>query len=131
MGGLCFPGARSIFGASPVATAFTEAALSDALDGAAARIGATPTRLQPEEVGSWARGLGVTDVVMPWSPVGWTSTMLAGMETGGVRVHRVRREWDSVCWPLARAGFFALSKRIPSLLDQFGLADGKQSRLAV
>ena len=123
VGGLCFPGARSIFGASPVAGGFTEAALADGL---ATRGG---TRLQPEGVGAWARGLGVADVVMPWSPVGWTATALAGIELEGVRLHRVRREWDRVCWPMARAGFFGMSKGIPGLLDRFRLVDTPQDAL--
>ena len=129
VGGLCFPGERSIFGASPVASAFTRAALDDALASAAARIGAPATPLVLEEVGAWARDLGVTDVVMPWSPVGWTASLLAEAELDGIRLHRLRREWDDVSWPLARAGFFGLAKKIPGLLTRFRLIETSQGSL--
>ena len=122
VGGLCFPGARSILGASPVAETFARAALADGMAAGA-------TALQPEEVGAWARGLGVADIVMPWAPTGWTATMLAELQLEGVRLHRLRRDWDSACWPLAQSGFFGLAKRIPSLLQRFGLVETPQASL--
>ena len=85
--------------------------------------------LMPEEVAAWARGLGVTDVVTAWSPVGWTATMLGQLELDGIRLHRLRRGWDSACWPLARAGFFGVSKQIPAVLERFGMAETRQSAL--
>ena len=129
VGGVCFPSERSIFAASPVARDFTIGALADGLRSAAARIGGEPVRLELEDVGAWARGLGVRDVAMPWSPVGWTANMLQGVELDGVRLHRVRREWDSVCWPQARAGFFGMAKKIPFLLERFRLMDTPQGAL--
>lgn len=112
--GLCFPTARSIFGAAPVPRDFALAALADAC----------PVRLEPEEVAAWARGLGVADVVIPWSPVGWTAEGLAGIDWQGLRVHRLRRQWDTTCWPLARAGFFGFGKAIPEVIRELGLDAG-------
>jgi hypothetical protein len=34
-----------------------------------------------------------------------------------------------VCWPLARAGFFGMSKGIPALLDRFGFGPAMQAEL--
>ncbi len=164
VGGICFPQARSIFGASPVAESFTVGAVEDGVRRAAMRVGissvghrregrrgspgsadaasvriaagaarpgerpaAAATMLEPEGVAEWARALGVTDVVMPWSPVGWTADHLAGLP--GIRLHRLRREWDGACWPLARAGFFGFGKKIPGLLERFGLVVTAQTSL--
>ena len=33
----------------------------------------------------------------------------------GLPLVRLRREWDSVCWPLATKGFFAFRSAIPQL----------------
>ena len=104
--GLCFPAERSMAGAASPATAFTQAALADGLHRAGERAGVAPQQVALEDIAEWAQGL---PVVMPWTPVGWTAEMLAGQPGS-------RRAWDSICWPLARAGFFPFKARIPAIL---------------
>lgn len=111
--GLAMPAARSPAGCSPVVAAFTGGALADALGRAAARFGVVAERLAADDLPAWAARCGATPIVTPEAPVGWTDDALVA---SGVRLHRLRREWDAACWPLATRGFFPFRKRIPELL---------------
>ena len=48
----------------------------------------------------------------------------AALSGQGIGLIRVTREYDRRSWPYATRGFFALSKRIPRLLREFGLPEG-------
>ncbi|MBS7791435.1 deoxyribodipyrimidine photolyase [Roseococcus sp. SDR] len=103
---------RSRFPQGRVAADFTAAALAEG----GRRI------LAPAEVVGWARSLGVTRIVTPWAPVGWTASALE--EVGklcaaeGLTLHRLRRDWDEACWPLAQRGFFPFRSEIPRLIGE-------------
>lgn len=57
-------------------------------------------------------------VVTPFAPVGPIATAIqAAEERSGTRLLRVVRSYDRAAWPHAKAGFFKLSKKIPSLLQ--------------
>jgi deoxyribodipyrimidine photo-lyase len=113
--GLAVPERRSPAGCAPRVAAFTHAALADALARAARQFGAPAEALTPAALPGWAATHG-RPVVTPWAPVGWTAEALAEVEAAGLALHRVRRDWDSACWPLATRGFFPFRAHIPTLL---------------
>lgn len=120
--GLICPAERSHLGVGRVARNFTERAAADALHRAGLRIGHPATRLAPEGLADWARAHGVTRIVTPWAPVGWTCGVLDGAEAlcsePGLSLHRLRRIWDEACWPLAQRGFFPFRAEIPRLIKE-------------
>lgn len=109
--GIAMPEARSPFGCTPLVAEHVGAALSDALDRAGRRFGAPTRRLQPAEVADWVAAQEFP-VVTPWAPVGWTADALVGLP-----LHRLRRDWDSACWPLATKGFFPFREQITALIQ--------------
>jgi deoxyribodipyrimidine photo-lyase len=115
--GIAVPERRSPAGCAPRVADFTRAALADALDRAARHFGAPAQALAPAELPAWAAAHG-RPVVTPWAPVGWTAETLAAAAAAGVALHRLRRDWDSACWPLATAGFFKFRAQIPALLGR-------------
>jgi deoxyribodipyrimidine photo-lyase len=102
---------RSRFPQGTVAARFTASALADA-----ARV------LTAEDIAGWARDLGVTRIVTPWAPVGWTAPILDDVARicacQGLTLHRLRRAWDAACWPLAQRGFFPFRAEIPRLIAE-------------
>ena len=120
--GVAVPEARSPRGCAPAVAAWTRAALRDGLVAAEARFGVPAHAMPPEAIADWAAATGTTTVVTPWAPVGWTADMLDSVESAlgasGVRLHRLRRAWDSACWPLATRGFFPFRENIPRLLRE-------------
>jgi deoxyribodipyrimidine photo-lyase len=112
--GIAVPQDRSPRGCAPLVADYARAALRDGLDRAARHVGAPAVMLEPADVAAWARGHGLP-VVTPWAPVGWTATALDGL---GIRLHRLRRDWDEACWPLATKGFFPFREKIPALIDR-------------
>jgi len=100
--------------------AFTGAALADGLARAAARFGVPGEALAPAGIADWAAAAGVAAVATPHAPVGWTAEALdevaAALAAKNIRLHRLRRPWDSLCWPHARKGFFPFRERIPELI---------------
>ena len=105
------PEARSPLGCSPIVAAYVQAALGDGLARAGAHFSAPTVRLNPGDVVGWIAAQGVP-VVSPWTPVGWTEEALEG-----ANLLRLRRDWDSACWPRATKGFFPFKAGIPTLLD--------------
>jgi deoxyribodipyrimidine photo-lyase len=110
--GLAVPERRTATGCTPSVAAHVRAALADGLDRASRHFGAPAAALPAEEVAGWARSHGLP-VVTPWAPVGWTAAALDGL---GLPLRRIRRDWDSACWPRATKGFFPFREGIPALL---------------
>jgi deoxyribodipyrimidine photo-lyase len=111
--GIAVPEARSPLGCTPMVVDHTRAALADGLGRASRHFGVPAVALAPDEVAAWAAQHGLP-VVTAWAPTGWTATALKGL---GVPLLRVRRDWDSACWPHATKGFFQFRERIPALLE--------------
>lgn len=69
---------------------------------------------------AWCRETGMDRVVTPWAPQGPVADFLAAAEPvlqqAGIRLYRVRRDWDSLCWPHATRGFFAFWKPVSKML---------------
>ena len=93
--------------------------LTDGLDRGAARFGTAPERLSPGAVAEWAERAGVRVVLTPEAPAGWTADTLGPIEKDlgarGIRLQRLRRDWDDACWPLATRGFFQFRVQIPEI----------------
>ena len=73
-----------------------------------------------------ARNAGVTTIATAYAPVGPTRSRLDRAEPilrdAGLSLNRILRPYDALTWPHARAGFFGLRTKIPSLLGQLNLA---------
>ncbi len=72
-----------------------------------------------------ARNAGVTTIATAYAPVGPTRSRLDRAEPelrdAGLSLNRIMRPYDAMTWPHAKAGFFGLRKKIPSLLGQLSL----------
>ncbi len=68
---------------------------------------------------------GVKAIATPYAPVGPARARLdraePKLEAAGIRLCRVMRPYDAQAWPYAKAGFFALRKKIPTLLRGLNL----------
>ncbi|SHK11755.1 FAD binding domain of DNA photolyase [Ruegeria lacuscaerulensis ITI-1157] len=72
------------------------------------------------------RNAGVTTIATAYAPVGPVRSRLDRAEPvlkeAGLSLNRIMRPYDALMWLHARAGFFGLRKKIPSLLGQLNLA---------
>jgi deoxyribodipyrimidine photo-lyase len=114
--GVAAAGARSPLGCT---ASFAEGSLEDALARASVHFGVAASHADVSAVADAAAAAGARAVVMPWAPVGWTAQVLAplgpALAARGIALHVVRRDWDSLCWPLATKGYFAFRENIPRL----------------
>ena len=111
--------ARSPLAIGAVAQAFTDGALQDAC-------GAVPESDLDwtEQIIAAAKAAGVDTVVTGHAPVGPVASQLskAQLHAAGITLHQVQRGYDTLAWPHAAKGFFALKKKIPSILRELGFA---------
>ena len=114
VGAIAVPERRGPTGCAPEVAGFVRRAVEDGLRRAAAHFRAPAQMLEPGEVARWAAGQGLP-VVTPWAPVGWTAAVLDGL---GTPLLRLRRDWDSACWPRATKGFFPFRESIPALIER-------------
>jgi hypothetical protein len=72
-----------------------------------------------------AKDAGVSTIATAYAPVGPARSRLDRAEpdlnSEGITLHRVVRPSAAIAWPHARAGFFGLKKKIPSILRQMNL----------
>jgi hypothetical protein len=70
---------------------------------------------------------GVERVAVPWLPAGWTrdalAADLAGLQRQG-RIVTLLGDLDRATWPLAKAGFFGVAKKIDAVLGECGIGGG-------
>jgi len=126
---------RSQLPPSQQVSAFTDAALDDALDRARAHFGCEAERLrglEGDSIAEWAERIGATVVVTPQAPVGPVEESLAdaaywlGMRQ--LKLLQLRRAYDAAIWPHATRGFFALRDRIPQILAALELKTGRPAQ---
>lgn len=81
--------------------------------------------LNAEAILQAAREARVNRVVTPYAPVGPVATRLAdiatALESEGIELVQVRRDWDETFWPHARKGFFPFKQHMGRLLEDMGL----------
>lgn len=72
----------------------------------------------------WAARWSLDTVVIADPPQGASADVLTTLEPAlrarGIRLIRLRRQFDDLVWPHARKGFFGLKKKIPALLTDMG-----------
>jgi deoxyribodipyrimidine photo-lyase len=82
--------------------------------------------LTPDAVLAWCQTCKITTVATAYAAVGLEATALEAIESqlnaNGIAMVRVRRRYDSLCWPHATKGFFAMKEKIPSVLEKLSLS---------
>jgi len=104
------------------AARFAHGATDDAVM-RAARVFSVPSEsLQANRIRGWARSLGVSEVAAPVAPVGRAASALGQvsmeLESEGIRLVQLRRDFDQRAWPHATAGFFRFREQIPRLVAE-------------
>ncbi len=108
---------------APSVTAFTNAALREAMLRNAAVSRSSPVMLETLDSDSliaWAQANKLKVIVTAYAPVGPVSDRLAtitpALASAGITLLPIRRDWDSAAWPHAAKGFFAFKDKIPALV---------------
>ena len=71
----------------------------------------------------WARENALDCVLTPKMPIGPVRRAVHAAATAhDLRLVEITRDYDQAVWPHARAGFFGLKKKIPSIIADLGLA---------
>ncbi|MEM8555228.1 MAG: deoxyribodipyrimidine photolyase, partial [Pseudomonadota bacterium] len=103
-------------------TGFTGAALEDATDRLKDRSVSVTSLDADDDLVTWAKGLGLTEIATAYVPVGPMADRLATLkpklDTAGIRLVQIRRDYDSRAWPNATAGFFKFKAKIPQLIKE-------------
>ena len=83
------------------------------------------------QIVDWALQKKLQQVISPYAPVGPAADVLNKAEPllkqKGIALRRMVRPWDATVWPHTSKGFFALKKKIPTLLDALIPEGNKQS----
>ena len=113
------------------AAAFASGAVKDGLARAKAHFQIDGEFVEADSWGDllagWATSHHLDIIVTPYAPVGPVDDALASaqpqLDRHGLRLLRIRREYDDVTWPHATGGYFKLKDKIPSMLDRLGIAN--------
>lgn len=104
---------------------FEAAALRDA----AGRVKVEASELRagtPRDLVRWAEAAGAKQIAMPYVPTGpladWIAEARPLLRERGIALTEWQREWDTLVWPHATAGFFKVKKKIPEILHTLGLS---------
>jgi deoxyribodipyrimidine photo-lyase len=99
-----------------------------ALDAPVVRIAS----LDAQSVLQWCQASRISTVAVAYAPVGPEAETLEDIKTllaqHDISLLRVRRRYDSLTWPHAGKGFFALKAKIPLLLQKLNI-QGQQAEL--
>jgi len=110
---------------SEIVTSFDEAALSDAAQQAGLTAEAKRAGV-PGDLARWASQVGATQIISPYIPEGplrdWLREAEPDLQDAGITLAEWQREWDTLTWPHASAGFFKVKKKKPEILHKSGLA---------
>jgi deoxyribodipyrimidine photo-lyase len=106
--------------ANSPAARFNAGALEDGLTQAAAHFGGAADLLDAAQIVAWAKSLKITEVATAYAPTGlvaWSlNTLQPALAQEGIRLVRLQRGFDARVWPHAKAGFFKLKEKIPTLI---------------
>jgi deoxyribodipyrimidine photo-lyase len=82
-------------------------------------------KLAPQHVLEWCKQEDISTVAVAFAPVGPEADALNAIEQHlsehGIALLRIRRRYDSLTWPHASKGFFAMKEKIPGILQKLGL----------
>ncbi|MEO0423418.1 MAG: FAD-binding domain-containing protein [Pseudomonadota bacterium] len=109
----------------PAQTAFGDGALAEGLRRGADHYGLDAATFGPDtwmsDILTWAHEHDLQTLVTAYAPIGPTRSALhdlaASVASEGITLIQLRRDYDSLAWPHAKAGFFGLKKKIPALVD--------------
>ncbi|MCQ8185464.1 FAD-binding domain-containing protein [Parvularcula maris] len=120
LGGVTATPGRSPLGVAERVLRFSEEALADALGRGSRRFGREGRPLLPEEIGEAAKASGAEQIVAFYPPQGPVHDLLSRLapelESEGVPLRFILRDYDRQAWPSCDRGFFKLRKQIPRLL---------------
>ena len=93
----------------------------NALDDTATRLGFEATHTTPDSLVDGLKAAGAKQIITPYMTRGPLFDLLTkGQQQLGqqdVRFTELKREWDTLVWPHAKAGFFRVKKQIPAVLS--------------
>ena len=93
----------------------------NALEDTAARLGFEAIHTTPETLDDAIKAAGAKQIITPYMTQGPLFDLLTqGQKQRGqqdVRFTELKREWDTLVWPHAKAGFFRVKKQIPAVLS--------------
>jgi len=112
---------RSPLHVAPHLEAYVSGAMTDVTTRWGDRLGSLTAPLADiADLIRWAQRTQVRQIVTPYAPVGPNAAVLRTLEArlapDGIRLIRLRRDYDSRAWPHATAGFFKFKERIPVLV---------------
>ena len=120
---------RSILPVSPAVFEFSVAAVADGARRAAAHWGIEEQCADDadwvETLISWCARHDLHQIVTAWVPVGPVAARLDTAEDrlaeNGIKLFRLRRDYDELAWPHAAKGYFKLKRQVPQLLASLGI----------
>ena len=91
------------------------------LDDTAARLGFETVHAKPDSLVDALTGAGTKQIITPYVTQGPLYDLMTNakkqLDQKDVRITELKREWDTLVWPHAKAGFFRVKKQIPSVLS--------------
>jgi deoxyribodipyrimidine photo-lyase len=118
---------------TPSSKAFTQQAQEDCVARCEHHWGQVPKRLldfNAAALATWCEANDLHTLVTAYAPVGETATTLASLapalEKQGIALMQLRRPYDSLCWPHATKGFFAMKEKIPAILAKLNIGQTQQ-----
>ena len=91
------------------------------LDDTAARLGFETVHAKPDSLVDALTGAGTKQIITPYMTQGPLNDLMTKakkqLDQKDVRITELKREWDTLVWPHAKAGFFRVKKQIPAVLS--------------
>jgi deoxyribodipyrimidine photo-lyase len=102
---------------------FSRGALADARQRVGVDMGVDIEQVTSDhDIVVWAKALGVKEVITAYAPVGLVAWRLKqiqkALRENDIELVQVRRDWDSLAWPLATGGFFKLKEKLPAFIQK-------------
>lgn len=128
--GLTSPCPRSPQGMSPEVQGFARSAVQDALTRALSNTDqVAEVSSAARDIVSVAQNAGTRVVVTPYAAAGpvadWLHGLRAPLQAAGIELRQIRRTYDDLVWPHAKAGFGGVRNQIPALLRGLNLTEGR------
>lgn len=93
----------------------------NALDDTAKRLGFETIHITADTLEDALKAAGVKQIITPYMTQGPLYDVLTKgrkqLVQQGVQLTELKREWDKLVWPHAKAGFFRVKKQIPAVLS--------------
>lgn len=102
---------------------FSHGAMADCKDRTSQKFGCAACDVtNSSDVVTWAKTLGVTQIVTGYAPVGMLAWRLRELSKSlaqeNIELVQIMRDWDVRAWPHAGGGFFKLKDKIPTIIRE-------------